>query len=84
MLLGTAEFVNRADIRMIYCGRRACLALEARTERGITDLNRDVSVKPRVAGFPDLPHTAPAKKSQNFEMAEFIAGLRGHDAGIIS
>ena len=80
------EAVDRRDVRVIQGREDVRLAGEAREavrvrgERVGKDLDRDVALKPRVAGPPDLAHPSGAQARQDLERSETGTRLEGHGA----
>ena len=72
---------------MIEGGEEFCLALEPREsfgslrERFRQDLQRDITIQPRVAGAIHLAHAASADFGGDFVGAEARAGSQGHGRG---
>jgi hypothetical protein len=72
---GAADVVQRADVRVIERGDRACLALEALAqlgrgrEMGRKHLDRHVAPEARIAGAVDLAHAAGAERAEDLVRA---------------
>ena len=64
---------------MIERGDRTRLQHEALAVLVHQPLDRDDAVEARIAGFPNFPHPARAKRCQNFVRAEMNADSEAHD-----
>ena len=70
---------------MVECGRRAGLLLESLKPRRVggkrcgENLDRDVAIQSRVAGFVDLAHPAGAERCQDFVQAEASTSGKRHE-----
>src|SRR5208282_4577900 len=92
MSLVLADFVDRADVRMIQCSSSAGFAQEALEGLCIAriltekELQRDVSAERRVLGAVNHPHSATAQSFHDAVVGHGLAdkGIRaGHGAGIL-
>ena len=73
-----AYVVERADVGMVEGGDGSRFLCKAIAESGGGGLDCDNAIKPRVAGFPDLSHTAFADAGEDFVGTEFCAWFQLH------
>ena len=87
--VGVFEAMNLRDVWMIEGGEGFCLALEPRESFGVArerfrqDLQRNVTIQPRVAGAIHLAHAASADFGGDFVGAVARAGSQGHGEAIL-
>jgi hypothetical protein len=83
-LVGFADIVQHADVRMVQGGDRAGFSLEARLEIAIgrdmfrQDLDGDDAIEPHILRAVDLAHSARADGSENFIRPETTSNAQRH------